>query len=169
MKTMMSNRAKKVVRAIGLVSVLALCSFLFRIGPASILRGSNNCGSVDNDIRAEEQIGTVLWSSYETNWRLHVSNPSDSGDYNQVINSLIDLYQSDQRVYDIAIGHQQCFSPTKSAFARTQETSTALTIKNLKTWVNTGRIFDKDYYSKYYSFFDDSTPTPTTTFHGTSI
>ena len=169
MKTMMSNRVKKVVGAIGLVAVLALCSFLFRIGPASLLRGSDICGSVDNEIRAEEQIGTVLWESYGTNWRLHVSSPTDSGNYNQVINSLIDLYQSDQRVYDIAIGHHQCFSATKSAFARTQETSTALTIKNLKTWVNTGRIFDRDYYSKYYSFFDDSTPTPTTTFHGTSI
>ena len=164
----MGSRATKVIGALGLVTVLSVGSYVFRVGPVSVLRGSNICGSVNNAIRAEEQIGTVLWDSYETNWRYHVSNPNVSENYNGVINSLIDLFQSDQRVYDLAIGRPQCFTVAKSAFARTQETTTVLTIKNLKTWVNTGRIFDRDYYPKYYSFFDDSTPTPRATFHETN-
>jgi len=169
MNSKTAYQANKVQVFVGLAILALLGSFLMKPSPIKMLLGNTECSSAKYSIRAEEKIGLILWQGYENLWQSHETNPGDSSIYTPLVNSLIDLFQSDQRVYRIANAHPNCFPASKSAYARTQATTTSLFIKNLKKWIYSGQIFDKDYYSKYYSFFDDSTDVSSTPFHGTSV
>jgi hypothetical protein len=169
MTSKMAYQVNKLHLSVGLIILALLGSFLMKPSPINVLLRNGECSSAKNSIRAEEKIGLILWQGYENLWQSHETNLGDSSVYTPLVNSLIDLFQSDQRVYRIANAHPNCFSASKNAYARTQATTTSLFIKNLKKWIYSGQIFDKDYYSKYYSFFDDSTDVAPTPLHGTSV
>jgi hypothetical protein len=164
-----SFQAKKSFLVLGLVLVVFVASLALHIIPSNFFSGISSCGKLKNQILSEEQIGKVLWSDYYSNWMIHEQNPTDLTNSSSLINSLIDVFESDQRVYDFAYEKPGCFSPTKNAYVRTQKTETVLIIKNLKTWINSGNLFNQDFYPKYYSFYDDSNPSPSPTLHTSSI
>jgi hypothetical protein len=163
------SQAKKGVAVLGLVIIMIIAASALHLLPSSLIPGNSACDKVKNSILSEEKIGKILWNDYQNNWQYHIKNPNDSTNNSSLINSLIDVFQSDQKVYNFAYREAECFTPTKNAYVRTQETTTALIIKNLKTWINTGRVFDQDFYPQYSSFYDEANPSPSTTFHGTSV
>ena len=163
------SQAKKGVAVLGLVVIAFIASASLHIIPSNFVSGISSCGKLKHQILSEEQIGKVLWSDYHSNWSYHLQNPNDLSNSSSLINSLVNVFQSDQRIYDFAYDKPECFSPTKNAYVRTQKTETSLVIKNLKTWINSGRLFDQNFYPEYSSFYDDSSPSPSPTFHASSI
>ena len=163
------NQAKKGVVALGLVTLLFLSASSMHLFPSGLSLGRGVCSNVKDSILSEEKIGRILWSDYQNYWQYHVKNPNNFTNSSGLVNSLIDVFQSDKKVYDLADRRPECFTPSKNAYVRTQETETALIIKNLKTWVNSGGIFNQDFYPKYYSFYDDLNPSPNPSTHGISI
>lgn len=160
---------RKSVVAVSAALVLLVPLFAFKILPTSFLPGVSKCTRVKAAIISEEKIGRILWSTYESSWQYLQEHPEASTYYNSVINNLIDVFQSDQRIYRRALNIPDCFTATKNAWVRSEETGTELGIKNLKTWINSGRIFKGDPYSQYYSFFDVNGPSPQPTIHGTNV
>ena len=160
---------RKSVVTVSVALVLLVSLFAFKILPTSFLPGVSKCTRVKASIISEEKIGRILWSTYESSWQYLQEHPEASTYYNSIINNLIDVFQSDQRIYKRALKIPECFTPTKNAWVRSEETGTELGIKNLKTWINSGRIFKDDQYSQYYSFFDVDDPSPQPTIHGTDV
>jgi hypothetical protein len=169
MNDIRSSQAKKAFFLLGLVALTVVTSLLLHLFPSNLVSGFSNCGKLRNRILAEEQIGKVLWSNYHANWSYHLKNPNDLSKSSFIIDSLINVFESDQKVYGLAFDKPECFTPTKNAYVRTQKTETALIIKNLKTWINSGRLFNQDFYPEYFSFYDDSNSSPSPTFHASSV
>jgi hypothetical protein len=163
MKTFLQSHERTALLTV--VVVIAAVTFVFKTS----YFGLDHCSTVKDSIRSEESIGKLLWADYENNWSKHEANSGDSELFNPVVNSLIDVFQSDKRIYDLADKNRQCFTPSKNAWVRTEATNTALVIRNLKTWINSGRIFSQDFYPGYSSFFDISASTPQHTFKGTQV
>jgi hypothetical protein len=123
----------------------------------------SHCSKVRQGIRAEESIGKLLWLDYSNIWVRHIASPSESSLFNPVVNSLMDVFQSDKIVYDLAKRNTDCFTFAKNAWVRTESTKNNLFIKNLRTWINSRTIFANNCYPEYASFFDISTSVPAPT------
>lgn len=110
------------------------------------------CNSATTRIQKEGVVGKTLWSSYQHLWREHENAPTDTTLYNGVIVALINLFQSDQKMYSLALKNEECFSGEKVAWVREQSSGTQTVILNLRKWINSEQIFDQDYYPEYIDF-----------------
>jgi hypothetical protein len=100
------------------LAILVVVAALLTPNQAYALFGLSKCDRTMKSIRAEEKIGLELWKNYRENVRYYYQ---DSKNNSVVLNSLLDVLQSDQIVWKLAKKNSKCFSSSQNAEIRSYE------------------------------------------------
>jgi hypothetical protein len=105
--------------------------------PANALFGLSKCEKVKKEISKEEQVGLIYFKEFDRQRDLFLSNSSPTNqDYVDLLDLILDVYQSDKNVYLVVDKNKSCFSAKKLASARTRNSSVVSEIKSINN-VNT--------------------------------